>query len=47
MPTILVGSFVKIVNKKMELDGVFQVCKIESEFSNYSENCETKITVFY
>lgn len=47
IPTILVGSFVKLVNKKMELDDVFQVCKIESEFSNYSENCETKITVFY
>lgn len=47
MPTIMIGGFVKLVNKKMELDNVFQVCKIESKFSNYSEDCETKITVKY
>lgn len=47
MPTLLVGSFVKLVNKKMEIDGVFQICKIESEFSNYNEDCETKVTVKY
>lgn len=47
MPAILPGSFVKLVNKKMEIDNVFQVCKVESSFSNYSENCESKITVKY
>lgn len=47
MPAILPGSFVKLINKKMEIDGVFQVCKVESSFSNYSENCESKITVKY
>lgn len=47
MPTITVGGFVKLVNKKMELDDIFQVCKIESKFSNYGEDCETKITVKY
>lgn len=47
MPAILVGSFVYLSNKKMELDGVYQVCKIESSFSNHSEECETTITVKY
>ena len=47
MPTILVGSFVKLSNKKMEIDGFYQVCKIESSFSNNTEDCETNITVKY
>lgn len=47
MPTVVVGSFIKLVNKKMEIDGVYQVCKIESKFSNHTEDCETKITVKY
>jgi hypothetical protein len=47
IPTVTVGSFIKLINKKMEIDDVYQVCKIESKFSNYSEDCETKITVKY
>ena len=47
MPTIIVGSFIRLVNKKMEIDGIYQVSKIESKFSNHSEDCETKITVKY
>lgn len=47
MPTITVGSFVKLSNRKMDIDGIFQVCKTESKFSNHSEDCETKVTVKY
>lgn len=47
MPTLLPGQFVKLINKKQEIDGVFQIVKIESSFSNHSEDCESKITVKY
>lgn len=47
MPTIQVGSFIKLINKKMNIDDIYQVCKIESSFSNHSEDCESKITVKY
>ena len=47
MPALTVGSFVRLVNKKMNLDGIYQICKIESKFSNHSEDCETKVTVKY
>jgi len=47
MPTLIVGSFVRLTNKKQGIDGIFQIVKIESSFSNYSENCETKVTVKY
>lgn len=47
MPALTVGSFIRLVNKKMEIDGVFQICKLESSFSNHSEDCETKVTVKY
>lgn len=47
MPILVVGGFVKIVNKRQEIDGVFQIVKIESNFSNCGENCETKVTVKY
>lgn len=47
MPALTVGSFVRLVNKKMEIDGVYQICKLESSFSNHSEDCETKVTVKY
>ena len=45
--TLFVGSFIKLINKKMNIDGVYEICKIESKFSNYSEDCETKVTVKY
>lgn len=47
MPALTVGSFVKLVNRKMNIDGIYQICKIESKFSNHSEDCETKVTVKY
>lgn len=47
MPALQIGSFVKLINKKMDIDDVFQICKLESSFSNYSEECETKVTVKY
>ena len=47
MPFLLPGQFVKLINKKQQIDGVFQIAKIESSFSNYSEECESKITVRY
>lgn len=47
MPSVIVGSFVKLINKKMGIDGVYEVCKVENSFSNYSEECETTITVKY
>lgn len=47
MPTLLVGSFIKLINRKMAIDGVYEICKIESKFSNHSEDCETKVTVKY
>ena len=37
----------KSMYKKQQIDGVFQIAKIESSFSNYSEECESKITVRY
>lgn len=45
MPNLMVGNFIKLVNKRMEIDDLYQICKLESSFSNYSEECETKITV--
>ena len=47
MPTLLPGQFVRLYNKKQEIDGVFQIVKIESKFSNNTEDCESKITVKY
>ena len=47
MSTLTVGSFVKLSNKKMNIDNIYQICKIESSFSNHSEDCETKVTVKY
>lgn len=47
MPSIVVGSFIRLVNKKLDINGVYQVCKVESAFSNHSEECESKITVKY
>lgn len=47
MPNLTVGSFVKLSNKKLNIDNVYQICKIESSFSNYDEECETKVTVKY
>lgn len=47
MPTLLPAQFVKLTNKKQQIDGIFQVVKIESKFSNHSEDCESKITVKY
>lgn len=47
MPTLLPGQFVKLYNKKQGIDGVFQIVKIESKFSNNTEDCESKITVKY
>lgn len=47
MPTLLPAQFVKLTNKKQQIDGVFQIVKIESKFSNHSEDCESKITVKY
>lgn len=47
MPTLLPAQFVKLINKKQGIDGIFQVAKIESNFSNHSEECESKITVRY
>jgi len=35
------------MNKRQEIDGVFQIVKLENSFSNYSEECETKVTVKY
>ena len=37
----------KLINKKMGIDGIYEVCKVENSFSNYSEECETTITVKY
>lgn len=47
MPVLTVGSFIRLVNRKMNIDGIYQICKIESKFSNHSEDCETKVTVKY
>lgn len=47
MPDLHIGTFVRLVNKKMEIDGVYQICKLENEFSNHDEDCETKVTVMY
>jgi hypothetical protein len=47
MPTLLPAQFVKLTNNKQQIDGVFQIVKIESKFSNHSEDCESKITVKY
>lgn len=47
MPNLTVGSFVKLSNKKLNIDNIYQICKIESSFSNHSEDCETKVTVKY
>ena len=47
MPALTVGSFVRLVNRKINIDGIYQICKIESKFSNHSEDCETKVTVKY
>lgn len=47
MPVLVVGSFVRLINKRQEIDGVFQIVKIESSFSNHGEECETKVTVKY
>ena len=47
MPTLLPGQFVRLYNKKQQIDGVFQIVKIESKFSNNTEDCESKITVKY
>lgn len=47
MPTLMVGSFIKLVNKKMNINDIYQICKIESSFSNNTEDCETKVTVKY
>jgi hypothetical protein len=47
MPTLLPAQFVKLTNKKQQIDGIFQIVKIESKFSNHSEDCESKITVKY
>ena len=43
--TLNVGTFVKLTNRKKHIDGIYQICKIENAFSNYSEDCESKITV--
>lgn len=45
--TLVVGSFIKLINRKMGIDGIYEICKIESKFSNHSEDCETKVTVKY
>ena len=47
MSNLTVGSFVKLSNKKLNIDNIYQICKIESSFSNHSEDCETKVTVKY
>lgn len=47
MPALAVGGFVKLTNRRQEIDGVFQIVKLENSFSNYSEECETKVTVSY
>lgn len=47
MSNLIVGSFIKLSNKKMELDDVLQISKTENSFSNHSEECETKVTVKY
>lgn len=47
MSALTVGSFVRLINKRMNIDGIYQICKIESKFSNHSEDCETKVTVKY
>lgn len=47
MPALTVGSFIRLINKKINIDGIYQICKIESKFSNHSEDCETKVTVKY
>lgn len=47
MPALAVGGFVKLTNRRQEIDGVFQIVKLENSFSNYSEECETKVTVTY
>lgn len=47
MPVLIVDTFVKLTNIKQEIDGIFQIVKTESTFSNYKEECETKVTVKY
>ena len=47
MADLRVSGFVALFNKAQEISGVFQVVKLESSFSNYSEECETKVTVKY
>ena len=47
LPVLAVNGFVKLMNKRQEIDGVFQIVKLENSFSNYSEECETKVTVKY
>lgn len=44
---LAVGSFIRLSNKKIDIDGIYQICKLESSFSNHSEDCETKVTVKY
>lgn len=47
MSAIRIGSFVKLINKKLGIDGVYPVCKLTSSFSNHSEECETIVNVKY
>lgn len=47
MADLRVSGFVALFNKAQEISGVFQIVKLESSFSNYSEECETKVTVKY
>lgn len=47
MSDLRVSGFISLSNKRQEISGVFQVVKLESSFSNYTEECETKVTVKY
>lgn len=47
LASLAVNGFVKLINKRQEIDGVFQIVKLENTFSNYTEECETKVTVKY
>ena len=47
MADLRVNGFVALKSRSQEIDGVFQIVKLEGEFSNYSEDCETKVTVRY
>lgn len=47
MPALHTGQFVKLINRKMEIDGLYKICKLESKFSNCGDDCETTVTVKY